>query len=227
MKSYLLKYLLCFSISVFVFSPALNAQAALPADSVDSVKGKQDKKSEDKKADKEKRKATYILYAGLTFNTINLNADQYDVSSDLGFDLGAAYKRGGFFYWQVGLRYNNPVYLVKPVGAADSLDTEFGIQELDVPLTVGINFLSATNRLLNLRVFASAIPAFALNVGSNDIGIEKNDLNSVTFYGQAGLGVDVLFLVIETGYNYGFNDLLKNDSPSKPGQVFVNLGIRF
>ncbi len=28
----------------------------------------------------------------------------------LGYQLGVAWKKGGFVYWQVGLRYNNAVY---------------------------------------------------------------------------------------------------------------------
>jgi hypothetical protein len=41
-----------------------------------------------------------------------------------------------------------------------------------------------------------------------------------------GIGVDVLFMVFEIGYNHGFIDLLE-DKESKPGQGFINLGIRF
>jgi hypothetical protein len=45
-------------------------------------------------------------------------------------------------------------------------------------------------------------------------------------YGQGGIGINVAFVLLEAGYNYGFQDLHK-DHKSKPGQVFVNLGFRF
>jgi hypothetical protein len=32
--------------------------------------------------------------------------------------------------------------------------------------------------------------------------------------------------VIEAGYNYGFDNLLENDTASRPGQIFINLGFR-
>jgi hypothetical protein len=70
------------------------------------------------------------------------------------------------------------------------------------------------------------VPAFNIGVGSNDLGIEKGDLNSFILYGQGGLGVSVAFLTLDVGYNYGFQDLIKS-MDSRPGQLFVNLGFRF
>ena len=40
------------------------------------------------------------------------------------------------------------------------------------------------------------------------------------------LGADVLFFVFEAGFNYGFNDLFKNEK-GNPGEFFVNIGFRF
>jgi outer membrane protein W len=64
-------------------------------------------------------------------------------------------------------------------------------------------------------------------VGDNDLGINKERTNTFNFHGQAGVGVDVAFLFLEAGFNYGFSDLLKNDVQSNPAQVFINLGFRF
>jgi len=52
-------------------------------------------------------------------------------------------------------------------------------------------------------------------------------INAFNLYGQAGVGVDVAFLFVEAGYNYGFIDLFKNDVKSNPNQIFINLGFRF
>jgi hypothetical protein len=37
-------------------------------------------------------------------------------------------------------------------------------------------------------------------------------VNDFNFYGQAGVGIDILALFIETGYNYGFTDVFKMHS---------------
>ncbi len=54
-----------------------------------------------------------------------------------------------------------------------------------------------------------------------------SNINTFNLYGQAGVGVDVAFIFVEAGYNYGFMDLFKNEIKSNPNQIFVNLGFRF
>jgi len=196
------------------------SQVATP-DTTVQEKGKKEKKEDDKK-----RKDEFIPYVGVNFNQLGVSSSEYGSSMKVGYHLGFNYKRGKFFYWQAGARFNNAVYELDDLSTiADSADA-FSVKGIDVPITGGINFLSAINRVVALRLFVSAVPSFALGVGDNDLGIEKDDINSFMLYGQAGLGVNVAFLVVEAGYNFGFQDLLK-DHESKPGQVFINLGFRF
>ncbi len=176
--------------------------------------GKQEKEKVDRK-----RKDEFIPYVGVNFNQIS------DLETDLGigYHLGFNYKRGKFFYWQVGARFDNAVY--KITDGMDSTDN-VAIRSIDIPVTGGINFLSAINRIVALRLFVSAAPSFALGVGENDLGFSKDDIETFCLYGQGGIGVNVAFLVIEAGYNYGFTHVF-SAVDSKPGQVFVNLGFRF
>lgn len=175
-------------------------------------------KPEKEKTDR-KRKDEFIPYVGVNFNNIS----DLETNTGIGYHIGFSYKRGKFFYWQVGARFNNAVY--KITDALDSTD-QVVIRSIDIPVTGGINFLSFTNRILALRLFVSAVPAFALGVGDNDFGFDKDQLEKFGLYGQAGIGVNVAFLVIEAGYNYGFTNVFTTVD-SKPGQVFVNLGFRF
>ena len=107
------------------------------------------------------------------------------------------------------------------------LDGVFSVRSVDIPVTVGINFLTFVSRIVGLRVFVSAVPEFALGVGDNKLGISMDHINTFNIYGQAGVGVDVAFIFVEAGYNYGFIDLFKNDIQSNPNQIFINLGFRF
>lgn len=203
------------SVGNFVNAQVDTTQLAQP-DTTIQEKGKEDKK------DDKKRKDEFIPYVGVNFNRMT-SSGQYESSTGIGYHLGFNYKRGKFFYWQVGARFNNAVFDL--TNNADSTDG-VPIKDIDLQVTGGINFLSPLNRIVALRLFVSAVPSFALGVGDNDLGIVKDDINSFMLYGQAGLGINVAFLVIEAGYNYGFQDMLK-DYDSKPGQVFVNLGFRF
>jgi hypothetical protein len=204
---------------VVIFAAVFNLASAqvdtsqvVKPDTVIQEKGKEEKKES-------KRKDEFIPYVGVNFNQIN------DLETDMGigYHLGFNYKRGKFFYWQVGARFNNAVY--EMTNAFDTTDN-IGIRSIDIPITGGINFLSFTNRVLALRVFVSAVPGFALGVGENDLGLTKDDIETFCLYGQGGIGVNVAFLVIEAGYNYGFTNVF-TAVESKPGQVFVNLGFRF
>jgi hypothetical protein len=228
MKTNLLKVLsLCL---IFIAASTVNgimaqadtAKAAQP-DTTVQKKGKEEKKSDNK------RKDEFIIYAGANFNQLTVASEQFESSVKTGYHIGFDYKRGKFFYWQVGVRYNNAMYELKDLreNAAYTEPDDFAIRALDVPVTGGINFLSALNRIIALRIFVSAVPSFNLGIGDNNLAFKKDDLNSFIMYGQAGLGINVAFIVLEAGYNYGFQDMFKNDIQSKPGQVFINLGFRF
>jgi hypothetical protein len=64
-------------------------------------------------------------------------------------------------------------------------------------------------------------------VGGDDAGLGTSAVNTFNVLGQGGIGVDVAFLYLETGLNYGFTDVLKNDIDSNPLQFYFNLGFRF
>ncbi len=181
-----------------------------------------------------KKKDEFKVYAGVTFNHLNIDAQYFESSFAPGFDLGASYKRGRFFYWELGVRYNNPIYNLAPAGTPDSVsytDKIFSVRNLDVPITGGINILSITSRIVGLRAFISVVPSFILGVGDNDIGVTKDRLNSFNMLGQGGIGVDIAFIFIETGFSYGFSNLMKDfdshEIKSNPMQIYLNLGFRF
>ena len=181
----------------------------------------------DKGKDKKGKKNEIVFYTGANFTKLAAS-DAYETENGVGYQLGAYYKQGRFFYWQVGARYASSKIGYKPGGSPAS--TDFGsitVSDLDFPLSLGLNFTSFMNRVLSVRVFASAVPSVTLNVGDNTYGIDKDHVESFVMYGQGGIGVNVAFVVLEAGYNFGFNELLVGNSDSKPGQVFVNLGFRF
>ncbi len=179
----------------------------------------QGKDNKEQKSDK--RKDEFIPYAGVNFNQIS----DLDTKMGIGYHIGFNYKRGKFFYWQVGARFNSAGYNFSEYNGNDTT-IYVGIRSIDIPVTGGMNFLAFVNRVVALRLFVSAVPGFALGIGENDLGLEKDDLETFCLYGQGGIGINVAFLVIEAGYNYGFTNVFTN-ADSQPGQVFVNLGFRF
>jgi hypothetical protein len=164
----------------------------------------------------------FVIYAGPNMSTLRVDKDDLQDKTGTGWHLGLSWRSKGFLFSQFGLRYNSPVFSVLPANHRDSGDHKFSVSAIDIPLTLGINILSATDKVLALRGFISAVPSFNIGVGDNDYGYDKDKIETFNFAGTLGIGVDVLFLVFELGYNYGFIDLIK-DHDSKPGQAFLNI----
>ena len=177
-----------------------------------------------------KRKDEFKVMAGINFNHLNIDENYFSSSFTPGFQLGASYKRGKFFYWELGVEYDNSIYQLEWNNAPDTVswfDGLFSVRSVEIPVTFGTNVLSLTSRLAGLRVFIGVDPSFQLGIGKNDIGISLEDLNSFIMKGRLGAGLDVAFIFLEAGFQYGFTDLLENDIKSKPMQVYLNLGFRF
>jgi len=120
------------------------------------------------------------FYIGGNSNTMSGSTASYNSNSALGYQVGVAFKKGSFTYWQVGLMYNYSAYGFNTV--ATNIDTgKLNVQAFDIPVTLGINFLSFA-KIIGLRAFVNAMPAFTLGVGNNNFGISKDDVNSFVFY---------------------------------------------
>ncbi|MDI1321588.1 MAG: hypothetical protein PSV36_02500 [Algoriphagus sp.] len=185
-----------------------------------------DSTAKQEKSDK-KKKDSWILYVGGNLNDLDASPNEYSSEGEMGYQLGVNYRRGKFLYWGAGAKFNNAIYGLKALNnTADS--SSLSVKSIDIPLTGGLDLLFFTSRVFTIRTFVGVVPSFVMSV-TDDTGldIEKDDLNTFILYGQGGIGIDVLFLDIELGYNMGFSDLLKNDIKSTPGQAFVNLGFRF
>ena len=217
--------LLIFLLSVIT---TFSQPAAFTPAKVGAENYRQDEQGTKQKKDK-KRKDEFKVFGGVNFNKLTMDEKILKPTLAVGWDVGAAYKRGKFFYWGIGATYNNSVYNLKDTTLIPGSPFEgvFSIRNIDVPVTVGLNFLSFVSRIVGLRVYVSAVPAFTLGVGENKTGITMSNINTFNLYGQAGVGVDVAFIFVEAGYNYGFMDLFKNEIKSNPNQIFVNLGFRF
>ena len=170
-----------------------------------------------------KKRSNFLIYAGPNWSTLRVG-DDLDADSETGFHVGISWRTKGFFYGQAGIRYNNAVYDLLPAGRSDSGDHKFSISSIDIPLSGAINILPGQG-LFNLRAFAGVMPSFNIGMGDNDY-YEKDNINTFIFYGQVGVGFDILFMVVDIGYNYGFTDMF-DDKDSEPAQAFINIGLRF
>lgn len=170
-----------------------------------------------------KRVSDFKLYGGVSASQILLSNGAYESAYAAGYLLGISYKKGRYAYWEIGINYNGSVVTLDDV---NTLDQNMQIGQLELPLTVGFNLLGATRRVLGLRVFGGVIPGYITSIGDNPFDLAVDDFNRFQLAGRLGLGVDVLFLFLEGGYNYGFVDLLDSQDSNMSQLNFV-LGFRF
>jgi len=206
--------LLLLNLSAIGQVDSLDTEQAAPQDSVAE-------KSSDKKP--RKRVSDFKVYGGVSTSSILLNDSEFESAYATGYLLGFAYRKGRLGYWEVGLNYNSSAVSLKGVNI---LSDNINIRQLEVPLTAGINLLSATRRVLGLRLFGGAVPAFVIGISDNPFDLDEEDFNSFQLAGRVGVGVDVLFLFLEVGYQYGFIDLLNNQDANL-SQADLRIGFRF
>lgn len=219
--------LLSFLLSVLICN-GLQAQEDTttysPEDSNLTVANDIPEKEQKKEEKQRKRVSDFKIYGGLTLSQVAEAGRKYESGYSTGFNAGFAYRKGRFAYWELGARYNGSVVLLEEL--AQNNEETLGIRQIEAPLLVGLNLLSPVRRVLGLRVFTGVSPGYVLGVSDNDLNLTKDDFNAFQISGQAGIGVDVIFLFVDVGYNRGFNDLFKDNS-SQLSQVFITLGFRF
>lgn len=175
------------------------------------------------KPETKKRVSDFKVFGGLSVSSILLSDSEVESAYASGFSFGASYSRGKYFYWEVGANYNGSI-----VGFEDILETEETLEfrQLNFPVTVGLNILGYTRRVLGIRAFAGVVPGAIIDVLPNPFELSKDDFNEFQMGGRLGVGVDVLFLFVEVDYTYGFLDLLQ-DQDSNLSQFNFILGFRF
>ena len=223
-------FILMAIVGFFAGTDQLSAQVT-PADTsassaqslTDSIP---DKEATPKQKKDKKKKDDFKIFGGITFNKLSMNSEVLNPTTATGWNLGVSYRRGRFFYWEIGAVYDDAVYSLRDSTMGSLFDGVFSVRSIEVPITGGINFLSFASRIVGLRVFLGATPGFRVAVGDNNPNVSKDNVNSFNINGHAGVGVDVAFVFVEAGYKYGFLNTLE-DIKSNPNQVFVKLGFRF
>ena len=180
-----------------------------------------EKSTEEKQA--KKKRDSFKIFGGGTYNSLDVSSYNYESDEQMGFLLGFSYKRGRIFYYELGARYKQDAYKLTDLGVPENGDDSFSVSMIDIPIMGGINITSVIDRILGVRIFAGVVPAFRLSVGDNNLEITNESTNTLNLLGQGGIGLDVAFIFLETGINYGFSDLLKNDIQSNPLQFFIYL----
>ena len=210
----LLLFLILLNINAFAQTDSIPAGGVVVHDTITENNSKKNP---------HKRVSDFKIYGGISTSKVLLPNSFFNSAYGTGYLLGFSYKRGRFGYWEIGINYNNSVVSLENVNV---LKDNMQIRQLELPLSGGINLLSLTRRVLGVRLFGGVVPGYIVGISDNPFNIGESDFNRFQLSGRMGVGVDVLFLFIEGGYQYGFIDVLNNQN-SNLSQLDLRLGFRF
>lgn len=173
------------------------------------------------------------IKVGATASSINTTELSSNYSSDnlMGYQLGAFVRiNSGKLYLQPEVVYNHRSTELANIGGGA---INFDIGTIDVPVLIGFKLVDA--KVFNIRAFAGPEASFATSKDfSYDTGLKSDitleDFNDLTWYFQAGVGIDLLFLTFDIRYEKGLSNLIDdyNADGSFKNNVFVfSLGLKF
>ena len=173
---------------------------------------------------------SFGIKAGATASSINTSDFSQNASSDnlLGYQLGAFVRiKSGKLYLQPEVVYNHRSTQLVDIAGID--DISFDVGTIDVPVLIGFKILDA--KVFNLRAFVGPEASFATKKNYDSSGtINLDDFNDLTWYMQAGVGIDLLFLTFDIRYEKGLSNFIDDyqNSGSLKNNVFVfSLGLKF
>lgn len=173
------------------------------------------------------------IKAGATASSINTTDLAANTSSDnlLGYQLGAFIRiNSGKLYLQPEVVYN---HRSTQLAGFEGGNINFDIGTIDVPILLGFKLVDA--KLFNLRAFIGPEASFATSKDytyesgfKSDIALA--DFNDLTWYMQAGVGVDLLMFTFDVRYEKGLSDFVSNvqgDGDFKNNVFVFSLGLKF
>ena len=180
------------------------------------------------------------------FNVVQLTSDQdaqliddvlhqRSVTGRPGVEFGAAVTFGDRFFVQPGLQYSVATTEIvnKNTVTGAELKDETKLNILSVPLKVGFRLIDPdTENMFNVRIFGGFDGHHVLSVDHSTKSDAEGDINaddyqSLIVNADFGMGVDVLFLFLDLGYQLGLTPVHGSGDDAKANAFYVNLGVRF
>ena len=158
---------------------------------------------------------------GMALTTLTPEQEGVQYKSDIGVLAGADLRIGQRFYFQPGAYF---VSSKTAVSVGDSVVTEDHLvwNSMKVKAQVGYNLMDADD--FRLRVNAGPTYNWLISATGKDdnIKVDLKDYNSGSFNLDAGAGIDLWIISVETGISYGLTKAYKEvDGFSNDAKFFT------
>ena len=165
---------------------------------------------------------------GINNSRLNTDAGDWSNQARIGYQMGGSWLFGDKLYVEPGIYWAT---MSSDMVHKDEVDFNFEnkIGMIRIPVFAGYHILGdASESFFNLRAFGGPSVAFITSV-EESTGITKSDFNSVLWGINAGVGINVWWLFLDMGYEWGLNDVYSKAElgSSKSTAFWANLGVRF
>jgi len=164
---------------------------------------------------------------GLNVSKLNDEPESFSQSARVGYQLGGSLQLGKKLYFEPGIFWTKLGSEMVHANESD-LDFKTDISAIRIPVFVGYQIIGGDEEnIFGLRVFGGPTGSWVTKVSANDTDLEKEDFNNFLWGVDVGAGVDVWLLFLDMGYEWGLNDVFKDDpNHGKNRAWWANLGIR-
>lgn len=169
---------------------------------------------------------------GVNFTQLTNPSNSYTSKSAAGFQLGADLRIGDRLYFQPGAFFGRSATVIKQ-NQADTLILEDNLIRTTAKVKALMGYNLIHNDGFKLRVNVGPTYEALLSVDSKDDKIEFNKKNysSGSFNIDAGVGLDLSIITLETGVSYGLSKAYKDDGAlsgnAKYFTFYATLGLVF
>ena len=169
-------------------------------------------------------------HVGMNFSLFTADPVDYnDPGIHVGFLFGAGVKIGEDFYVEPGIQYFGTSYdLVHKTDSDQDINAIF--RGMRIPVVAGYQF-GDNDDLISFRIFAGPSATIIFNVETDNPDPDlpqSEDFNSLIWGANVGVGLDVWFLYLETGYDFGLSNVYKGESTfdvGKSNMFWISLGV--
>ena len=171
---------------------------------------------------------TVKLAFGINSSRLSTDEGVWSNEARIGYQVGGSWLIGNKFYVEPGVYWST---MSSDMVHKDEIDFNFSnkVGMFRIPVFAGYHILGdASESFFNLRVFGGPSIAFVTSV-EESVGLTKGDFSKVLWGMDAGIGINVWWLFLDMGYEWGLNDVYSHEElGSAKGKAFwTNIGVRF
>lgn len=165
------------------------------------------------------------VFGGINASTLTKPVEGFSYSPNIGYQFGASVLIGKTWYVEPGIMWMKTDQEIK-VDSSSQVDNNI-ISTVKIPVYIGYRFFGGSENILNLRVFAGVTANIVTDIKYAGSSFNKDVFNGAIWGADIGAGLDVLFLFLDVGYEFGLSNVFTNESVNSKNNVFyVNLGFR-